>query len=829
MNKEEKTLLNIKTKRSDNSSSKGSDDYIFSNKNNSTYTIKHISKCETFLEQITDIKNPSYTTDLTFLKKSNFLEKIKNPANFEKENKFPFPIDDIDKSKIFPIFNARKFFKVDNDKSQTCNFIFSNLFIDENKKEEEIFQNMHKFCNKYFEECEISTFCPDYLTHFPKNDINKFYAINRDYSYVELMKAFHYHDYGIAHFYSPKGTGKSILFRSIFVNFNNYYTDEGRYTPLMFFNISLLYELIKQSNTSTAKKILLHEAYSLFRKREDSIKLINSINISQNNVMKIIFDIITNALKVLKEKRKVFILDSYSCEYDPENILEQIKNYVLENKKFFVEIVYDIKTLKDGEKLFNNIAPTNHINYNVDYPEKYFYFEELKLFSQIKANFQENEIPEEYSKIFGENVSYFFEFKKKKEIDFKEFTKQKKLEIKNEILKFCDGKGHFYLGKIEEYIKKEEKFSYDDIIKFIPGNYIQIIIEPKPNPLCYGEDFDEEKFPKYYSLKYSFPLIGKIIQEILEDNHFINMKNPQFLNLPPAALGINFEIEMNKIFQKLIDDECFFGHTKKIKIFIENILEKKEKEKGQIYKKKDVILKIEENKYLCEKKNSFKNINFNQYTCTAVFQEEFCGKAFDTLFFVKQEEENSFNMILIQIKCSDSYKEDKKELVPQATYVKEKFEYLLNIKINNIYVTYLSIYEKPKKFANDNKNRTFLYNINEDKFVGFDGVEFKKFPILEDSIIYTVDESNILNKIIGEFIEYYNRPIKLIKTIKNMSYFQTGEVEKIKNNLNKNELYVNISPSKIQYYYKIDNFFGYNIKEGTNFCEGVYENIFIIK
>ena len=57
---------------------------------------------------------------------------------------------------------------------------------------------------------------------------------------------------------------------------------------------------------------------------------------------------------------------------------------------------------------------------------------------------------------------------------------------------------------------------------------------------------------------------------------------------------------------------------------------------------------------------------------------------------------------------------------------------------------YLSIFELPKKFALKNKDKTFLYNINEEKFVDFNNKEYKNFPILQGAIIQNLDESFFL-------------------------------------------------------------------------------------
>jgi hypothetical protein len=91
--------------------------------------------------------------------------------------------------------------------------------------------------------------------HFPKNLNEIFFYINRNkYNFkIEYIKVFHYYNFGIGHFYSPKGTGKSILFRSIFLNFGNL-NDKDRYTPFIFFNIELIKNLIDKRDILNLKK-----------------------------------------------------------------------------------------------------------------------------------------------------------------------------------------------------------------------------------------------------------------------------------------------------------------------------------------------------------------------------------------------------------------------------------------------------------------------------------------------------------------------------------------------------------------------------------------------
>ena len=138
-----------------------------------------------------------------------------------------------------------------------------------------------------------------------------------------------------------------------------------------------------------------------------------------------------------------------------------------------------------------------------------------------------------------------------------------------------------------------------------------------------------------------------------------------------------------------------------------------------------------------EFKNKYKEIQFNSFTFIGVFQNVSQEKAFDALFFIKENTNNTyFTMNLLQIKCSDTYEEDKSQINEKASYVKEKFEFLLDISVKAMYLSYLSIFQKHKKFAKLNKSRTFLYDIKNDKFVDFDKKEYKNFPILKDEIVY---------------------------------------------------------------------------------------------
>ena len=190
-------------------------------------------------------------------------------------------------------------------------------------------------------------------------------------------------------------------------------------------------------------------------------------------------------------------------------------------------------------------------------------------------------------------------------------------------------------------------------------------------------------------------------------------------------------------------------------------------------------------------------------------------------------------MILIKVKCSDSYIENKEELLNNIFYVKEKFSYLLNIEINKIYYSYLSVFQKPKNFANTNQNKTFLFDLITEKFIDFEGNEYNKFPFLKDSIIYQTEESKILNKIIIHIINFESKKdIKFIKKEKMTFRLNTDKYDnydKIDNIINNNELYIYVSPYIFKYCFKIDNLLSYSFIKNNCIYKDSYECLFEVK
>ena len=271
--------------KEENSKSIGSGDYVFGNKNNTKFTLKHITNFKEFNSNLDNTLNPSYTNDELYLNKIKLNERISNKNNLNKEFTLDFILNDL--KIIFPLSTKKEknqFFKKKN-KSLSDLFIFSNTLINDNKNELTIFNNTHNYSNGYWISCEIKKFCYDSSIIFPNNNDPIFYEIIREEDFVESIRDFYYDEKGISHFYGSKGNGKSIVFRSILFNYVNF--NATRYFPFIFFDLKILNKLIK-NDKMILKRFILHESYSLFKNIESANLFIEKIDFKKNNVMDLV-------------------------------------------------------------------------------------------------------------------------------------------------------------------------------------------------------------------------------------------------------------------------------------------------------------------------------------------------------------------------------------------------------------------------------------------------------------------------------------------------------------------------------------------------------------
>ena len=142
--------------------------------------------------------------------------------------------------------------------------------------------------------------------------------------------------------------------------------------------------------------------------------------------------------------------------------------------------------------------------------------------------------------------------------------------------------------------------------------------------------------------------------------------------------------------------------------------------------------------------------------CIVVFQK-YDGKTIDICFIIKRNNDSdNYSINSLQIKCSDSFIIDDDLLRTnryEMTYLKNKFEYLFNIKICESYFTYLNLMEKPKKCALDNSSKFFYYYIKEDALVNFSKQKLEAFPFYEACKIEFINIDSIL-KMIRQLINF---------------------------------------------------------------------------
>ena len=83
----------------------------------------------------------------------------------------------------------------------------------------------------------------------------------------------------------------------------------------------------------------------------------------------------------------------------------------------------------------------------------------------------------------------------------------------------------------------------------------------------------------------------------------------------------------------------------------------------------------------------------------------------------------------------------------ELTYLKNKFELILNIEIDIGYFTNISIKEIPKQCAMKNKFKFFYYSIQEENLVDSNNKEINEIPFYDDCKIDLINEDIILRYI----------------------------------------------------------------------------------
>lgn len=781
-------LINKKRKRKDfqpiidDKSSSGSEKIIIPSKNN-TFEICKIKSRKALSEKLKKIDKPFTILDKNII--SNFNEKandMKEGESFEQIIDF----EKIGKEKIVYLDNEIKVSKFFNEiKNTNNNIIFSSIYLPKKEEEEidvelELFKKVFYFKNKIEKKCKVSDFCLEYKKLFENNYNDIFYkTIKNPKSYI-----FRYHLYTddriIMKLYGPRKSSKSIYLRCVLANYHCKYYN---FMPTLIFDVSFIYNNIKFDNIKF-QIYFYHEIFSLFSNIYDVDKFYQKINFKITETMSFIEHIIDLYFIYIKstnlqiKKKPLFVLDNFSFFYDLNKRIEDIENNSKTLKKYNLYILHSIITQEDQEEYVNNI---DKIYYMPDLePSEFpcFYVSSFRNIYEFENELIDDEIniPSDYKQFFYENVYYLFLYLKKG-MEFSEFIQEQKIEIIKEIEFFYHGstKKRNIIQKLIDIIDNKSMINFDlEFFKNIPGNYI--IINKKNNK---------------YSFDYSFPLIKYILEYLLDKSFFIDINNPQFMLLSDAAMSINFDEFINDYFKK---ENTFLGYKNEEieKVIDEYCLENNSinKEGEQIYNYNDVMNLMEVNRLKSEKLSNliekYKDKELINIKKLIVVFQQFNGKFVDIIFIVKKENNNNYSIVNLQIKLSNSFKitaKAKQDEPFQMTYLKQKYNIIFGINIIDAYVIYLSLFERKKKFAEDNINLCIFFSKNLMKLVDKKGNILNKFPLLKDAKVELISEFNMFINSFKNMLRETNK--------KKLDFIE------INNKIDKNFMKVIISKEKI--------------------------------
>ena len=797
-------LLNSSTSK-DNKSS-GSNSFGFQKSNaqeNITIDYSKVKNFKEFKLKLDEIESPCFLDSIDFLELNDKLVENEDKSFEISKDKFK----NISLKNIIPLNSLEIKQRFFNKKRKEKKIVFSSsLFQQNNKPDEKLFNRIHNYMSNFSEESNITDFCFNKELLFGNSFNNKYYDINRDYT--KCFRAHHYYeDYGkiISHF-GPKGCGKSLSSRAIIHNYMHLNLVDGYdvFIPTLFFDLKILAQLCGKKEKFF--EVIKYEAMGIFRNYKDWE---NFVSFFEDKIKcDSVFDCLNQMIEIFYSKNPVnskllIVIDHYSEFYDiSNNEINKLKNKCLLNKNFCLYIIYDIKNKNDQQifldyfkkNIFLAYLPKEKVSLDLDSNDIACYHKyELKNFFNMKHHFIHENYFNNYQKYFSKNVSYYFKYNSTTNLDFEEFVKIEKEEIKSFFRNYYNSDNQdllYALLKMKEYlnrdIKKQEIIFENNYFLNFPATYFL---------------FTKIEESNKFTIKPSFPLVSICINELLDDfdkDFFIDLKNKQFMELDGATMGNIFDRFMNKWFAKKANTKLFQYSKNEIEIIhLKYTIKKNYKDitiKDMIYKEV-IINEIKSDNELLLLKDYYLNNKIENKKCIIIFQTT-SGKSLDILLIVKRDGSEYFSINCFQMKCSNDFKINDKlyqENQYELTYLKNKFELILNIEIDTAYFTYISIKEIPKLCAMKNKLKFFYYSIQEEKLIDNNNQEIIEVPFYDDCKIDLINEDIIL-RYIQITLEYYffNKKFKFQK-IKNHEQIQKQ----------KNLIIIKVTKEKICFKYNV--------------------------
>ena len=607
------------------------------------------------------------------------------------------------------------------------------------------------FLNKTFQSPE--DFDKNFYFYFPKEKktTDKFYIIYSD-KRKELCEHLQFKDFTtLRKYFGSKSIGKSITLIGTLK-----YCVADSFFRTLYVNCQTI-DYYSRTDIITCKQILIDEiAYLFFGDYNNYYRVANIIktfdfdpNDKSKNFWSLILKLFEN---IPKKKYYILAFDQYSAKNDPFGQLKDIwyKKENMEMKNITILTLctlnnkdikeYKLKSLLD-EDLEDNIMT---------------YYKEIDgLIEPDKLKISDKEYDDLLEHI-GRNIGNYNAInsliKEKKNVDV--FLEQMKKDTKDEIYKYFDMAENLNLTpskKLFNFLSFSVNSKYtlseiEDIYDNIPFEYFSIYKE---------EDLNEEN---YFEIKYRYPLIQEIFEDIYSDIVLTKIFNQDFYNhiLEGGAKG--------ELFEKMVIKKFTPGDINENSVnFFGDFIIAKTYSVPKFVPKKNEQIKLKGNHIITLEKKPF-----------LLKQRIFGGKALD--FIIVEYFGKNATFFCFQVtgnkKRSDlmTFSELKKNIETMKSYMENYFDF----KISSVYFCYIFDYSKIKtekitKMCNTLNNygiKYIFYDTKTETYYDINQILITKIKTKLNEFIFKDNKKietgyyNLNNKQISEIIKILKKIYK---------------------------------------------------------------------
>ena len=419
----------------------------------------------------------------------------------------------------------------------------------------------------------------------------------------------------------------------------------------------------------------------------------------------------------IKDENKMNQINTSPNSQNNKSNLRDFVRQTLKDKNFKAPIIpKDTKTICNEktkiyynklislEKIFDDNNEIKECMSNFDYLPKYYY--KFYLFRVVKKLEGETNISlvikyfyEQQMNNIKDNINKFYS---KLDLNQKKDVKNPYVNIYQNLLKLIKCIRKTY----EESIPLFKLYDYSS--KF-PFKYINIQTENEKNDII----FNKELRGKNFKLAFSFPLVEKVIENMIEG--FNNNDKIDINELSGSAYGNALEIKIRENLNK------FKQNIEIRKVWsLDKVSDAVIKEKlKEINKNKDISKRYQDCEDIIEKEN----IKLSNSEYFYFKPENQINKYFDSLFLIKNNDK-SYSIIALQI----TKNKPRKKVNSKSKYsefliknVKKKFKKLYHINISNIYFWFILSHDSSEndylcQLLNEFQIQYIFYSIKNQAF-----------------------------------------------------------------------------------------------------------------